>query len=166
MKKSTLKILRENDFITVKKSPDAVTCVMCGICFVCLIILPNLVKGLLKDPLGIALYVACIVFNVAAYIALLLGKIVLDTREREIHIFNPFLHSYAFGEVAEIGVYHKSDDEGSDINKVTVTLKSGKKLSLRTTSKGQAEELAGLLRSEIYAEEGLHDTGVSDTYYR
>lgn len=126
------------------------TCVMCVGIFACVVLLPICFK-ILQAPLGIAVYVACVVFNVATYIALLFGKIVLDTQNREIHVYNPFLHRYAFGNVANIGVYHESDCEGADINKVIINLNNGKKCSLRTTSKEQSEELVKLLRSEVYS---------------
>jgi hypothetical protein len=151
MKKSTLKILREDNFITIKKSPDLFTCVTCVCVFACVVLLPICFKWILQEPLGIAFYVACVLFNIATYIALLLGKLVLDTQNREIHVYNPFLHRYAFGDIANIGIYHKSDYEGTEMNKVIINLNNGKKCSLRTTSKEQAEELAMLLRSEVYS---------------
>lgn len=154
MEKSTLKITRTEQTVTVKKKPSILLVVIYIVVFAACVGLPFLFPNAWNKPLLWGLLICCLAANFWSFLRTFLGKTVIHTATKELCIYNPFRHTRRFDEVAEVRAVHERDPEGSSSSTVILTFHNGGKLGLHTVSQEQAEELAELLRSVL----GLAET--------
>ena len=151
MKKSSLSIVREENRVVIKKKPDAGRCVEFAIIFAAGVSFPIVFEELRSSTLFWVFYVICMWVNVAAFLSVFLGKIVVDPDAKEICLYNLCKETHRFDEIKELKpLFDEGDPEGPDTYKVRFIFKDGKRSELETASREQAEELIELLHSVIF----------------
>ena len=155
MKKSKLRIITEEGRITIKKKVDLGTCIIFAVVFLCGVLLPLLFEGVREVPIFWVVYTLCMLGNVFSFSRLLLGKIVIDSAQKELSIHHFRKATYRFDAITDIKSYFKvgDPDGGMDEHKIVFTFSNGRKSELRTTSTAQTEELVELVSSIVFATE-------------
>lgn len=153
MRKSKLNIIRSENKITIKKKPDASNCVLFIVVFLAGILFPIFFKKLRDMPLFCGIYIFCMLTNIAAFISIFLGKVVVDTDKREINIYNLCRETYRFDELKELKSFFEAGDSdgGMDTHKVLFIFTNRRQSELQTTSKEQTQELIEMLNEIIFS---------------
>ena len=153
MRKSRLNIIRNEDKITIKKKPDVSNCVIFSVVFLAGILLPVMFEELRDIPLFWVVYAFCMLTNIATFTSTFFGKVVVDSKKREINIYNLCRETYRFDELKELKSFFKGGDSdgGMDTHKVLFVFTNGHKSKIQTTSKEQTQELIEVLNEIIYS---------------
>jgi len=148
MSKSRWSVIRRENIITIKKKADAGACFIVTLIMLSGIILPILLDLSENAELFWVAYGVCMLMNIAWFLSIFLGKIVIDTEKRELSIYNLCRETYRFEEITEVkSFYDPGDgDGGPDRSKVVFLFANGRRSELETASREQAEELITLLR--------------------
>lgn len=103
MRKSKLNIIRSENKITIKKKPDISNCVIFTMVFLAGILLPIIFERLRDIELFWVVYALCMLTNIAKFVSLFFGKIVVDSDKREINnIYNLCRETYRFDELKSL----------------------------------------------------------------
>ena len=153
MRKSNLNIIQSGNKITIKKMPDILNCVIFTMVFLAGILLPIIWEELRDIPLFWVVYAFCMLTNIAKFILVFFGKVVVDSDKREINIYNLCREIYRFDELKELKSFFKEGDSdgGMDTHKVLFVFTNGHKSEIQTTSKEQTQELIEVLNEIIYS---------------
>lgn len=150
MKKSRLNIIQSENKTVIKKKPDIVQCVIFAAIFLVVVLFPVISERARGIPLFWVFYTFCMWANIAKFLSVLFGKIVVDTDKKEISIYNLCRETRRFDEIKELKIIAEDDDpEGLDTYKVCILFKSGHKNELETADREQAEEILELLNPII-----------------
>ena len=152
MRKNRLNIIRNEGKITIKKKPDVSNCVIFSVVFLAGILLPVMFEGLRDIPLFWVVYAFCMLTNIATFTSTFFGKVVVDSKKREINIYNLCRETYRFYELKELNSFFREGDSdgGMDTYKVLFIFTNGHKSELQTTSKEQTQELIDVLNGVIF----------------
>ena len=152
-RKSKLRIVRSENKITIKKRPDISNCVSFTMTFGACIFLPIYFEKLRDIPLFWGFFALCMLTNIAMFVSVFFGKVVLDADKREINIYNLCRETHRFDELKELKSFFETGDSegGSDTHKVLFIFTNGYKSELQTTSKEQTKELIEMLNTFIYS---------------
>ena len=152
MRNSRLNIIRNEGKITIKKKPDVSNCVIFSVVFLAGILLPVMFEELRDIPLFWVVYAFCMLTNIATFTSTFFGKVVVDSKKREIDIYNLCRETYRFDELKELNSYFREGDSdgGMDTYKVLFIFTNGHKSELQTTSKEQTQELIDVLNGVIF----------------
>lgn len=151
MTKSKLNVSQNGNVTTIKKKPDASSCIIFALVILAGILLPVLYGELRDSSLFWIVLTACMLTNAAWFLSVFFGKIIVDADKRELNICNLCRETYGFDEVKTIkSCFQEGVDGGMDTHKILFTFKNGQKNELQTTSKEQTEELIELLTSMIF----------------
>ena len=152
MRKSRLNIIRNEGKITIKKKPDVSNCVIFSVVFLAGILLPVMFEELRDIPLFWVVYAFCMLTNIVTFISTFFGKVVVDSKKREINIYNLCRETYRFDELKELNSFFREGDSdgGMDTYKVLFIFTNGHKSELQTTSKEQTQELIDVLNGIIF----------------
>lgn len=90
--------------------------------------------------------------NIATFTSTFFGKVVVDSKKREINIYNLCRETYRFDELKELNSFFREGDSdgGMDTYKVLFIFTNGHKSELQTTSKEQTQELIDVLNGVIF----------------
>ena len=152
MRKSRLNIIRNEGKITIKKRPDVSNCVIFSVVFLAGILLPVMFEELRDIPLFWVVYAFCMLTNIATFTSTFFGKVVVDSKKREINIYNLCRETYRFDELKELNSFFREGDSdgGMDTYKVSFIFTNGHKSELQTTSKEQTQELIDVLNGVLF----------------
>ena len=152
MRKSRLNIIRNEGKITIKKKPNVSNCVIFSVVFLAGILLPVMFEELRDIPLFWVVYAFCMLTNIATFTSTFFGKVVVDSKKREINIYNLCRETYRFDELKELNSFFREGDSdgGMDTHKVLFIFANGHKSELQTTSKEQTQELIDVLNGVIF----------------
>ena len=152
MRKSRLNIIRNEGRITIKKKPDVSNCVIFSVVFLAGILLPVMFEELRDIPLFWVVYTFCMLTNIVIFTSVFFGKVVVDSKKREISIYNLWRKAYRFDELKELNSFFQEGDSdgGMDTYKVLFIFTNGHKSELQTTSKEQTQELIDVLNGVIF----------------
>ena len=152
MRKSRLNIIRNEGKITIKKKPDVSNCVIFSVVFLAGILLPVMFEELRDIPLFWVVYAFCMLTNIVTFTSVFFGKVVVDSKKREISIYNLWRKAYRFDELKELNSFFREGDSdgGMDTYKVLFIFTNGHKSELQTTSKEQTQELIDMLNGVIF----------------
>ena len=155
MRKSNLNIIQSGNKITVKKKPDISNCVIFTMIFLAGILLPVIWEELRDIPLFWVFYAFCMLTNIAKFMLVFFGKVVVDSDKREIYIYNLCRETYRFDELKELKSFFEEGDPdgGMDTHKVLFVFTKGHKSEIQTTSKEQTQELIEVLNGVIFPRE-------------
>ena len=147
MKKSRLNIVQKNNIITIKKRADGGQCGIFIFVLLGCVLLPILFDWSKNKELFWAIWAICAMTNIAVFISIFCGKIVIDLGKKEISIYNLCKETYRFDEIKEVKCFYKEGDPdgGRDISKVMILLANGRRSEFETASKVQTEELSEYL---------------------
>lgn len=152
MKKSRLTIQEEQNKITIKKKADVGNCFLFTLVFACGVLLPILFESVREINFFWGVWAVCMLSNIAMFLSVFFGKIVVDSEKREINIYNFCRETYRFDDIREFKYFcDDSDPEGPDRYKVLFIFTNGRKSEIETASKEQTEELIELLNGMIFA---------------
>lgn len=153
MKKSSLVVIESGNKIIAKKKVNIPVCLIGLIPLISGILLPIFFKELRSIPIFWIFLVLLTLGNIAHFVSLLFGKIVVDSSEKKIDIYNLCKESFRFDEVSELKSFFEPGDSegGEDQNKLLFLFKNGLKREFFTTSKKQTDELLELLNSVIFS---------------
>ena len=110
MRKSRLNIIRNEGKITIKKKPDVSNCVIFSVVFLAGILLPVMFEELRDIPLFWVVYAFCMLTNIATFTSTFFGKVVVDSKKREINIYNLCRETYRFDELKELNSFFREGD--------------------------------------------------------
>ena len=153
MRKSKLYVVQSENTITIKKKPDASNCVIFALTFLAGILLPVIFEKFRDVPLFWVVYAFCMLTNIAKFILVFFGKIVVNSDKREINIYNLCREIYRFDELKELKSFFEEGDSdgGMDTHKVLFVFTNGYKSEIQTTSKEQTQELIEVINEIIYS---------------
>lgn len=150
MKKSRLNIIQSENKTVIKKKPDALYCVIFALIFLAVLSMPFIFESARDLPLFWVFFTFCLWGNLASFLSVFFGKIVVDTDKKEISIYNLCRETRRFDEIKELKIIVEDDDpEGPDTYKVCFLFKNGHKNELETADREQAEEIVELLNAII-----------------
>ena len=152
MRKSKLNIIQSENKITIKKKPDVSHCVIFLVVFLAGFLLPIFFEELRDITLFWVVYAFCMLTNIAIFTSAFFGKVVVDSKKREINIYNLYRETYRFDELKELkSFFQEGDSEGGmDTHKVLFIFTNGHESELQTTSKEQTQELIDVLNGAIF----------------
>lgn len=157
MEARTLKITESDGNIVIKKKSSTYHIIFFVLLLLILVIIlanfsNKISNNLTKTYVFVLAFIIILVPQLANFMHIFVGKIILDINNKEIHIHNVLKNQKSFYEISDIQVYFRKRYKKMDVSRVVFLLKDGSKLSMRTGSKEQAEELEELLKSYIHVE--------------
>ena len=154
MKKSELKITKEENRVTIKKKVDILYCAVYVLVYIVVLALIVLFVEKEKYAFFAALIVFGILVNGSYLLLLFAGKIVVDLDKREIHIYNMNRESYGFDEIKELQSFFREGDSdgGEDVNKLYFVFNNGHRVEFRTAGKNQTKELKAVLMKYLFSD--------------
>jgi len=152
MRKSKLIIVQNESKITIKKKPDVSNCVIFAGVFLAGILFPIIFEEMRDIPLFWVFYAICMLTNIATFASVFFGKVVVDSKKREINIYNLCRETHRFDELKELKSFFQEGDSdgGMDTHKVLFIFTNGHKSEIQTTSKEQTQELIDVLNGVIF----------------
>lgn len=152
MKKSRLTIQEDENKITIKKKVNIGNCITFALVFVCGVLLPILFESVREINYFWGVWAVCMLSNIAMFLSVFFGKIVVDSEKKEISIYNFCRETYCLDDIREFQSFSdESDPEGPNRYKVLFIFTNGRKSEIETASKEQTEELIQLLNGMIFA---------------
>lgn len=144
----SLSILHNGDTVVIKNRMAAVTAII-GVAIVSLCI--ACISGLDKArelPWFWVLLIGAVLATVHSCTSIILSRIVLDSLNLTITVYNPFKKIYKFSEINYID--EKKSDDKKVIHTVVVYFGNGKRnVEIATPSEAQAQEIVSLLRGML-----------------
>ena len=152
MRKSKLIIVQNESKITIKKKPDVSNCVIFAGVFLAGILFPIIFEEMRDIPLFWVFYAICMLTNIATFASVFFGKVVVDSKKREINIYNLCRETHRFDELKELKSFFQEGDSdgGMDTHKVLFIFTNGHKSEIQTASKEQTQELIDVLNGVIF----------------
>lgn len=153
MSKSTIKIVRQEDRIKVKKRIFVWEYVLFAAVALAGMLAFAILPTVRSSPLFWVLITAIEICNAAVFILAHLQKIVIDCKKRQISLYHLNRETYRFDQVREItSLWKPSADEGPDENKLVFVLDNGHRVEFDTSDPEHSRELVTLLTDIILTE--------------
>jgi|GEM_PF-3073469 len=138
MTKSKLNVSQNGNVTTIKKKPDASSCIIFALVILAGILLPVLYGELRGSFLFWIVLTACMLTNAAWFLSVFFSKIIVDADKRELNICNLCRETYSFDEVKTIkSCFQEGVDGGMDTHKILFAFKNGQKTSCKQRAKSK-----------------------------
>ncbi len=148
--RKSLSIINYGDYVIIKNR-STIAAYISG-CFALLLCIAGgiVMKEAWQLPMFVVAYILVIIGVVYTFISMLFNKIILDSPNLQMNVYNPFKKQYKFDDVNYVDVKSSKPKDGVVLHKVTVYIGEGKKsVEISTMSSKQADELASLLRGML-----------------
>lgn len=148
--RKSLFIAHYGDYVVIKNRPNFAATfsglIMLSLCVACGIML----REAFKMPMFAVAFSLIALSIVYSFVSIAFSKILLDSPNMQMTVYNPFKKQYKFDDISYIDVESSKPKDGYVTHTVTVYIGSGKKqVEIRTTSKKQADQLLSLLRGML-----------------
>ena len=148
--KKNLQIANYGDVIVIRNrsviAASVLSFIMLSLCIAGGVVM----KEAWELPLFIVVFVIFVIGSVYSLANILLSKIVLDSPNMLMTVYNPFKKQYKFEDINYVDVHSSKTKDGIALHNVIVYIGNGKRnVEIITMSSKQADELVSLLRGML-----------------
>ena len=148
--KKNLSIINQGDVVTIRNRSTIASSVLGSIVLTLVIIGCLMIRDVWQSPVFWCMFLLVLVGTVWSISNMIFGKIVLDSPNMTINIYNPIKKQYKFEEINYIDQKTVNGKDGVVIYKVIIYITNGKRsVEIASLSSSQADELTSLLRGML-----------------
>ena len=148
--KKNLSIVNQGDVVTIRNRSTIAASVLWTIVLMFVIVGCFSIKDVWQLPVFWAMFLLLVLGTVWSLLNMILGKIVLDSPDMTMNVYNPIKKQYKFEEINYIDQKTVNGKDGVVVYKVIVYIGNGKRtVEIAALSSSQADELASLLRGML-----------------
>lgn len=148
--KKNLSIVNQGDVVTIRNRSTIASCVLGSIVLTLVIIGCLMIRDAWQSPIFWCMFLLILVGTAWSILNIIFGKIVLDSPDMTMNVYNPIKKQYKFEEINYIDQKTVNGKDGVVIYKVIIYINNGKRsVEIASLSSSQADELASLLRGML-----------------
>lgn len=148
--KKNLSIVNQGDVVTIRNRSTIASCVLGSIVLTLVIIGCLMIRDAWQFPIFWCMFLLILVGTAWSILNIIFGKIVLDSPDMTMNVYNPIKKQYKFEEINYIDQKTVNGKDGVVIYKVIIYINNGKRsVEIASLSSSQADELASLLRGML-----------------
>ena len=150
IEKKNLKVLNYGDFVIIRNRSVVSVSVFAFIILTLCIACGAALKDAWQMPIFKLVFAFIIAITLCSLASVLLNKIVLDSPNIQMTVYNPFKKQYKFDEINYVDLKSSKAKDGIVLHKVSVYIGDGRRsVDIVTMSSKQADELVSLLRGML-----------------
>lgn len=150
LERKNLSIQNNGDTVVIKNRSTTSAGVLGALVLLICIIGAITLRDAWRLPAFWLLFGVIVISTVWSVVGMILGKIVLDSPNKTMTVYNPIKKQYKFEDINYVDTKTAKGNDGAEVHKVIVYLGKGKKsVEIASYSLGQADEVASLLRGML-----------------
>lgn len=150
LERKNLSIQNNGDTVVIKNRSTTSAGVLGALVLLICIIGAIALRDAWRLPAFWLLFGVIVISTVWSVVGMILGKIVLDSPNKTMTVYNPIKKQYKFEDINYVDTKTAKGNDGAEVYKVIVYLGKGKKsVEIASYSLDQANEVASLLRGML-----------------